>query len=65
VTGRHANIGQNSARAQSPDRIEQLPGITDASQDIDLPGVFQQTAYAFADQVVVLGDDHPQRPRHH
>jgi hypothetical protein len=42
VTGRHANIGQNSARAQSPDRIEQLPGITDASQDLDLPGVLQR-----------------------
>jgi hypothetical protein len=42
VTGWHANIGQNSARAQSPDRIEQLPGITDASQDLDLPGVLQR-----------------------
>jgi hypothetical protein len=41
VTGRHANIGKDSARAESPYRIEQLARITDAGQDIDLPGVLQ------------------------
>ena len=65
VTGRHADIGQNRARAESPHRIEQLARIADAGHDLDLPGVFQQTAYAFADEVIVLGDDDPERLRHH
>ena len=65
VTRRHADIGKNSARAESPDRIEQLARITDAGHDLDLPGVFQQPAYAFAYEVVVLGDDDSERLSHH
>jgi Transposase len=62
VAGWHADIGQNRVRGESSHRIKQLARITNTGYDLDLPGVFQQTAYAFADQVVVLGDDHPQRP---
>ena len=64
VTGRHADIGENRAWGESPYRIEQLARITDAGYDLDLPGVFQQTAYAFAYEVVVLGDDDPELLRH-
>jgi hypothetical protein len=43
VAGRHADIGENGARCESPHRIEQLARITGGGQDLDLPGVFQQT----------------------
>jgi hypothetical protein len=65
VTGWHADIGQNRAWGEPPHRIEQLACITDAGHDVDLPGVFQQPAYAFADEIVVLGYDDPEHLRHH
>jgi hypothetical protein len=65
VTGRHSDIGENSARAESPDRIEQLARVTDAGHDLDLPGVLQQTAYALAYEVVILCDNHPECLGHH
>jgi hypothetical protein len=65
VTGRHSDIGQHSVRAESAYRIEQLARITNTGYDLDLPGVFQQTAYAFADQIVVFCDDGPEYLRHH
>src|SRR5687767_11615502 len=64
VPGRHADVGQDRARAESPDRIEQLTSIADASQYLDLTGVFKEPAYALPDQVIVFCDDDPQPLRH-
>ena len=43
---------------------QELKRIPNTGHDLDLPGVFQQAPYAFADEVVVLGDDDPERLRH-
>ena len=64
VAGRHPDIGKNRARRESPYCIEQLARVTDAGYDLDLLGVFQQTPYAFPYEVVVLGDNDPERLRH-
>jgi hypothetical protein len=57
VAGRHPDVGEHGVGAQLVHRGEQFVAVADAGQHLYLAGVFKEPVGAFADQVVVLGDN--------
>jgi hypothetical protein len=57
---RHADVGDDGVRCQTPHRIEKIGRGTDRGHDLDRSGVLQQAAGPFSNEVMVLGDDDPQ-----
>ena len=51
-----------ASRREPPHRVEQLGRVAGGGDHVDLARVLEQPAQALAHEVVVLGDDDPQRP---
>jgi hypothetical protein len=64
VAGRHPDGGQYCLWSEPPDRVAQLFRVADGGDDVDLAWILGQPAGALANEVVVLGEDDPQRVRH-
>ena len=63
VARRHPDVGEHRVGREPPHRVEQLGRVAGARDHVDLAGVLEQSAHALAHEVVVLGDDDPQRAR--
>lgn len=61
---RHADVGQHGVRLQPAYCIQQLDGVAHRGDDVDFAGRLDQLPGAFADEIAVLGEDHPQWLRH-
>src|SRR5207253_7427558 len=61
---RHADVSEHGPGPQLTNRFEQLVSVAHPGQDLDLAGVLEEPAGAFAHQEVVLGDDDGKSVRH-
>jgi hypothetical protein len=57
--GRHPDVDDDEVRGGVADEREQLPRVSRLTHHLDAEAL-EQTGQAFAEQDVVLGDDHPE-----